>query len=79
MPLYDYQCQICGTTHEYLLPMDHKAPLCCGKETLQVFKVPHYPTVSFHEGFDIGAGRYFSSERQRDGWLKDNNLRRIKS
>ena len=38
MPLYDYECDICGVVREVL----GKAPLCCGEE---MRKLPSYPAM----------------------------------
>lgn len=76
MPLYDYRCPTCGKKEEFLLDFDHSPPSCCGPMQ-RIYNAPAIHTTTFNDGFDVGAGRHFTSQRERDGWLKDNHLRRI--
>lgn len=37
MPAYDYKCQVCGKIKEFILPMNHETPQCCGQPMERVF------------------------------------------
>jgi hypothetical protein len=34
--------------------------------------------VDFSSGWDMGAGRYFNTKRERDNWIAEKGTRRIR-
>ena len=38
MPLYDFNCKLCGKTEERLLPLDEK-PTCCGEVMTRLYSM----------------------------------------
>ena len=78
MPVYPYKCHTCGKQVEHLLPFDHDDPFCCGDVMAYQF-TPFSFSVDFKDGWDDGAGKYFSTKRERDTWVSENNVRRIRS
>ncbi|HNT29604.1 MAG TPA: zinc ribbon domain-containing protein [bacterium] len=62
MPIYEYQCRICGFTYEkwqaFNDPPDTSCPQCPGR----VFKVMHAPGVVFK-----GSGFYKNDSRKKTG------------
>jgi putative FmdB family regulatory protein len=72
MPLYDYECDRCGTEHERLVPMaDRHSQTCtCGGHLTIAFKpTPRY--VPFPHYFDIGLGEHITSWAQRRRIMKE--------
>lgn len=83
MPLYEYQCKNknCDTgIFEQYKPMKErksgKCPSCGRKGSLLISKTR--TIISFREGYDPGLGKYFSTQRDRDGFVEENNLRRVR-
>ena len=36
------------------------------------------PVLDFRDGWDMGAGKYFSTKRQRDNWISETGKRRVR-
>lgn len=65
MPIYEYQCDICGKTIEFLQLGDEEAPNCCGQT---VNKVP-----SVVSGFRFPKELSFAKDcckRKEDAYCK---------
>lgn len=73
MAIYPYRCPNCGQEWDRIRsPLDPVDEHCenCGAEAKRVwtsFKV--YRSSSFTEGFDVGLGRTFDTDRQRQAYL----------
>lgn len=46
-PLYEYQCQECGSRYNLLLPVNHKTPVCFNCESVEMRRVLHAPAIQF--------------------------------
>ena len=82
MPLMEYRCPVHGAFTELVSHRtDHyKSHACpeCGSDSPRVFTSPAIHVVEFTAGFDRSANQYFDTKRQRDNWLQEKGLRKIK-
>ena len=82
MPYYPFKCEDCKTTFEEYqrISDDHKA-VCpgCGKKAQRIWNMPFAFSFDFKYGYDIGAGAYFDSNKQRNEYIARHGLRRRKS
>lgn len=69
MPVYEFICDECGkTTEEYFKADSIGKPECCGKPMRRIFTNPGM-RIGFRAGYDIGAGKYFDTDKQRHEWM----------
>jgi hypothetical protein len=79
--IYPFKCPNCGRVWEVLQsPLETlSVPRCeCGEVTKRVwtgFKI--YRSSSFTEGYDVGLGRYFQTDRERTKYLDHHKPGRI--
>lgn len=91
MPLREYRCEKCGTRVEDLFwneyPRSIRCPRCGGKAVYRICdtkyeklgdRQPKRFKVDFRDGYDIGAGRYFSTKRDRENWMRETDCVRRK-
>ena len=76
MPLYEFECKECGKVTEVVRDMNDRTPPVCHGKMRRKFS-PFRTIVDFRDGYDIGAGKYFNTARERDYHLAKNNLRRV--
>ena len=72
MAIYPYNCPSCGRAWEIVQsPLDLKEERCecgaVGKRVWTGFKI--YRSSSFTEGFDVGLGKTFRTDRERTAYL----------
>jgi putative FmdB family regulatory protein len=86
MPIRAFKCDSCGKTVDELYwskyPKSIKCPNCEGRATYR-FVDTHYERwgdrqpkrykFMFRDGYDPGAGKYFSTQKDRDTWLRETN------
>ena len=81
MALYQYKCPKCGADYEVFqgIEEDHKY-VCeiCNVKADRVW-TPFAFNFDFWYGFDEGAGKYFDSNRERNNYIAEKGLRRIRS
>jgi len=81
MPIRVYECDNCGHRFDELYfgkyPKRHKCEKC-GHMARNIVGPVVYRLAFDYGGFDIGAGRSFYSQKERDEWLVKTNKRRIK-
>ena len=81
MPFYPFKCDDCVEAFEEFqkLKETHKG-YCpkCGKEGKRVWTPVNF-ALDFKYGFDVGAGKYFDSNRQRNNYITEQGLRRVKA
>ncbi len=81
MTAYEFQCQVCQ--QEFTVLRDHrkrKIAMHCGKQAKRVFGYAGY-RVSYPngpDGINMGLGRHFKSNRERDYFADSHGLVRIK-
>lgn len=79
MPIREWKCTGCGKVQTELVfgqyPAQKKCE--CGGTAEYMFGVPIVRNY-FRDGFDMGAGRHFNSQRERDNWLSKTNTRIVK-
>mgnify|MGYP003144614738 CR=1 FL=1 len=82
MPIRDYECQKCGNKDVHIHRMSEDYPRSikcdCGGEMDYKWGAPSF-RVDFRAGWDDGAGENFDTKRQRDNFLQEKGLRRIRS
>jgi hypothetical protein len=78
MPLREYYCSRCGRVKDELYGNRYPKtlPCDCGGVSRYRFGAPVF-RVNFRYGWDVGAGKYFNSARQRDNFLAEHNLQRV--
>lgn len=79
MPLYDFHCDQCGRTDEYVLRMSEigtdAEPTCCNHRMQQVFTTPRMGSVQQECRYVCPAtGERITSWRQRANNFAKNNL-----
>lgn len=79
MAIYQFRCKCGEEFQEMQSPhQEHRAPCPkCRKKAKMVFT--SFSTRSgFTEGFDVAAGRHFNTDRQRNNFIAENQMRRIR-
>lgn len=81
MAIREYRCDKCNKVTEKLYWNDYpKEIVCeCGERAHYIFSAPGAVWVNWRPGYDVGLGRYFSSKRERDNYLAENNLSEARS
>jgi hypothetical protein len=76
MPLFDVFCDLHG--EQEILTRDSDSLSCpvCDRRVERRFSSPPSFKVDFTYGFDMGAGRYFDTKRQRDDWMREGKIRK---
>lgn len=79
MPLYEFKCEQCGKIITEMYDMNGiRKPTCCGKRADRKYST-FTKIVDFRDGFDAGLGKYFNTARERNNYIAEKNLRRIKT
>lgn len=78
MPLFDVSCPAHG--QQEVLAKDSSSLACpvCGSRVERAFSSPPVFRMDFRSGWDMGAGRYFSTKRERDNWIAEAGTRKIR-
>lgn len=78
MPLFDVSCPDHGI-HEILAP-NHEELDCpvCGRRVERRFSSPPVFKAEFSDGWDMGLGRNFYSQRERDNYIERKGIKRIR-
>jgi DNA-directed RNA polymerase subunit RPC12/RpoP len=84
MPLRAYACEKCKTMTEDLYWNDYPSSIkcpTCGSKAVYRFVDSYYKKlgdrqpkrykVTFREGYDVGAGKYFSTQKDRDRYCHE--------
>lgn len=79
MPLREYVCPKCGRRFDELFQGEYpKTMKCeCGGVAEYKFGAPRFK-FEFWDGWDDGAGSYFTSQKARDNYIAEKGLRRVK-
>lgn len=80
MAIYPFKCDKCQTEEEkFLKPDEDHTAICpkCGEDMRRVY-TPFTTVVEFRSGWDMGAGKYFDTKRERDTYLSVKGLRKIR-
>jgi putative FmdB family regulatory protein len=68
MPIYEYQCQDCGTNFEQLVPFSRTTePVCASCESIHVKRQVGRPAVHFK-----GSGWYSTDSKKASGTSSQN-------
>jgi len=79
MPIRAYECRRCGRKVDEIYDGKYPKTIACecGARMDNVLGGVTF-RLAFNDGFDMGAGRSFYSQRERDEWLVKTNKRRRK-
>ena len=85
MPMYEYQCPICGQYYEEFASLeDYNKPITCecGEEAVRIIgSAPAIDTSNLEGNFtpyyDGQLDQHFQSKSQKDKWLKDNGYTQV--
>ena len=85
MPFYEYRCTTDGCTKKGRIVQEiqnmhdpHIAKCSkCGKMMQRRYSLGGF-TIDFSPGFDPGLGEYCNSKRERENFISQKGLRRIK-
>jgi predicted nucleic acid-binding Zn ribbon protein len=80
MALREYVCSECGHRQDELFAEGYPSTVeCdeCGAPATYKIGMPVF-RIDFRDGFDVGAGAYFNTARERDTYADKNGLRRIR-
>jgi hypothetical protein len=75
MPFFDVRCDIHG--RQEVTSVSQGCPLC-GKKVKRLWTAPPKIVVDFRDGWDMGAGKYFNTKMERDNWVAEKGIRRIR-
>lgn len=81
MAIYPYRCDKCSRDLEVMQsPQEAHEATCpsCGDRCRRVYTTFGI-SVDFRDGLDVGAGRHFNTKRERENFLSQSNLRRVKT
>jgi len=79
MPMYEFKCDKCGGSLTDIYDYDNIGnPLCCKKPMRRVFSM-FRAIIDFRDGFDIGLGKYFNTARERNNYIAEHDIRRLRS
>jgi hypothetical protein len=78
VPLFDVFCTEHGT-QEILAP-DSFTLTCpvCSRRVERLFSSPPTFKAEFSDGWDMGLGRSFYCQRERDNYIAQKNIRRVR-
>jgi hypothetical protein len=79
MPLFDVVCNVHGKRE--VLNRDSSSPRCpvCEQPAQRIWSIRSMKTkAEFSDGFDMGLGRSFYSQRERDNYIAEKGIRRIR-
>lgn len=80
MPIYEYRCSGCGCLIERYIRAASFASVVecptCSADAHKIISLPQRPIVdnTDREGFNYGAGRYFSNKREVREYCRANNV-----
>lgn len=83
MPIYEYRCRECRKVAEetHSVHSFPTASVCpsCGGESYKIISMVQRPIVdnTDRQGFNVGAGRYFSNRREIRDYCKANNVTEV--
>lgn len=79
MPLREYRCR-CGHAQDELICGDYPDEVVCeqcgGKAKYRF--APAAFKFGFRDGYDWGAGAHFNSDRERNNYIAEKGLRRLR-
>ena len=79
MPMYEFVCDECGKVLTDIFNYDNIVnPACCGKKTRRKFST-FTKVMDFRDGWDAGLGRNFNTARERNNFIAERNIRRMKT
>lgn len=75
---YQFRCNVCGQDFTVSQAMDdeHTAEHC-GVKAQRIF-TPLGVSVAFRDGFNVGLGKHFNTQREMDYYAASNGWRQIK-
>ena len=76
MPYFDVLCDVHGRQEVY--GSVSKGCPSCGRKVKRLWTAPPKVVVDFREGWDMGAGKVFNTKRERDNWVAEKGIRRLK-
>jgi DNA-directed RNA polymerase subunit RPC12/RpoP len=81
MAMREYQCADCGHITNELFDSSYPSSVECENcGATASFKFSTFRSIMvFRDGYDWGAGEYFDTQRQRDNYLAEHNLRKVHS
>lgn len=77
MPTFDVLCDIHGRQEVLTDSVPKGCPLC-QRPVKRLWTAPPKIVVDFRDGWDMGAGKYFATKRERDNWIAEKGIRRIR-
>jgi hypothetical protein len=78
MPLIDVECPVHGKVETYQhVGAENRCPEC-GAASKRLWTAGPRTVVDFRDGWDPGAGKYFSTKSERESWIRESGSRRIK-
>ena len=79
MPIFDVECQDHGRQETFA--SSHSGLTCpvCGRRVERRYSSPPTFKAEFSDGWDMGLGRNFYSQRERDNYIAERGIRRIRN
>ncbi len=79
MPLFDICCDRHGKQEVLSSTSDSLDCPVCGQKAERLYTKGRIKIVmDFTDGWDSGAGRYFATARERNNWVAEKGIRRIR-
>lgn len=80
MPLYPFKCDKCNREEDEFQSANQEHTLLCPRCKAEMRRVftPATTVVEFTPGWDMGAGKTFDTKRERDTYLSEKGLRKIR-
>jgi len=80
MPYFDVFCESHG--NQEVQAKDSSQLSCpvvgCRREVKRMWSAPPTHRMEFRSGFDMGAGEYFNSRRDRENWIAASDSKRMR-
>lgn len=79
MPFFDVMCAEHGEQETFShTPADLRCPIC-NEIVKRLWSAPPMAIMEFRYGWDMGAGRNFYTKRERDNWLTEHHMRKVRA
>ena len=87
MPRLDVTCEQHGVSEIWVATKTLGSPaalatemVCpvCFQPAKRKWSAPAVAVIDFRDGWDMGAGKYFSTKRERENWISSKGKRRVR-